>query len=225
MRALWWSSTQVDNVARILDWLKRTYNIDENRVYLTGSSDGGTGVYYMAFRDPTAWASFVPMIGNMLVLGTPSVHTDGEMFPGNAVNRPLYVVNTGRIRLIAHAVEPVRRPSAQARGVRGLSRLRRDGTYNRVVGRRAAGASRRSCWTIRASRCPTGFRGRPSASTGSIARIGSSSISWGRSRERAGWPTATCCHRGRELDFGLRINTSIDRGRRAQEVDGRVECV
>ena len=58
VRALWWSSTQVDNLARILDRLKRTYNIDENRVYLTGTSDGGTGVYYMAFRDPTAWASF-----------------------------------------------------------------------------------------------------------------------------------------------------------------------
>ena len=35
---------------------------------------------------------------------------------------------------------------------------------------------------------------------------------------RAGCPTATCCTAGRELDFGLRINTSIDRGRRAQEV-------
>jgi hypothetical protein len=106
VRALWWSATQVDNLARILDRLKRFYNIDENRVYLTGTSDGGTGVYYMAFRDPTAWASFVPLIGHMVVLGTPSVRADGEIFPGNAVNRPLYVVNTGRDRLYpAHAIE------------------------------------------------------------------------------------------------------------------------
>src|SRR5688572_27623887 len=46
VRSLWWSATQVDNLARILDRLKRTYNVDENRVYLTGSSDGGTGVFY-----------------------------------------------------------------------------------------------------------------------------------------------------------------------------------
>ena len=96
LRALWWSATQVDNLARILDRLKRTYNVDENRVYLTGTSDGGTGVYYVAFRDPTAWASFVPLIGNMVVLATESVRTEGEIFPGNAVNKPLYVVNTGR---------------------------------------------------------------------------------------------------------------------------------
>ena len=99
VRALWWSATQVDNLARILDRLKRTYNIDENRVYLTGTSDGGTGVYFMAFKDPTPWASFLPLIGNMVVLATPSVRADGEIFPGNAVNKPLYIVNTGRDRL------------------------------------------------------------------------------------------------------------------------------
>ena len=68
VRALWWSATQVDNLARILDRLKRFYNVDENRVYLTGTSDGGTGAYYMAFRDSTAWASFAPLIGHMVVL-------------------------------------------------------------------------------------------------------------------------------------------------------------
>ena len=52
VRALWWSSTQVDNLARILDRLKRTYNIDENRVYLTGSSDGGTGRVLHGLQGP-----------------------------------------------------------------------------------------------------------------------------------------------------------------------------
>jgi hypothetical protein len=99
VRSLWWSATQVDNLARILDQLKRRYNIDENRVYLTGVSDGGTGVYYMAFRDVTPWASFLPLIGHMAVLATKSVLADGEMYPGNAINKPLYVVNTGRDRM------------------------------------------------------------------------------------------------------------------------------
>ena len=52
VRALWWSSTQADNLARILDRLKRTYNIDENRVYLTGSSDGGTGCVLHGLQGP-----------------------------------------------------------------------------------------------------------------------------------------------------------------------------
>ena len=130
----------------------------------------------------------------MLVLGTPSVHTDGEMFPGNAVNRPLYVVNTGRDPLYpAHAVEPYV-DHLRKLGASVVFRVYPETGHIQPGGGRTSGrSSRRSCRTIRASRCPTGFRGRPSASIGSIARIGSSSTGWGRSRARAGWPTATCC--------------------------------
>src|SRR5215471_1460788 len=41
--APWWSEDQVRNVNAIVDTLKRTYNIDENRVAVSGVSDGGTG--------------------------------------------------------------------------------------------------------------------------------------------------------------------------------------
>jgi hypothetical protein len=106
-QSLWWQSSQVDNLATILDSLKRTYNVDENRVYLTGISDGGTGVYFMAFRDTTPWASFLPLNGNMMVLATPEVGADGEMFPGNALNKPFFVVNGGRDHLYpAHLLQP-----------------------------------------------------------------------------------------------------------------------
>jgi predicted esterase len=105
--SLWWQASQVDNLTKILDKLKRAYNIDENRAYLTGISDGGTGVYFMAFRETTPWASFLPLIGNMTVLSSPEVRADGEMFPGNAVNKPFFVVNAGRDRLYpAHVVQP-----------------------------------------------------------------------------------------------------------------------
>src|SRR5438067_12549071 len=46
--APWWSGRQVENLRAILDILKRTYNVDENRVVLSGVSDGGTGVYFAA---------------------------------------------------------------------------------------------------------------------------------------------------------------------------------
>jgi cephalosporin-C deacetylase-like acetyl esterase len=38
--------------------IKRTYNVDENRVVVAGVSDGGTGAYYVAMRDTTPYASF-----------------------------------------------------------------------------------------------------------------------------------------------------------------------
>ena len=50
--SLWWQARQVENLHGILNDLKRTYNIDENRVHAMGVSDGGTGVYFLAFRDP-----------------------------------------------------------------------------------------------------------------------------------------------------------------------------
>ena len=39
----WWHDDQVLDLNAILDTLKRAYNIDENRVVLSGVSDGGTG--------------------------------------------------------------------------------------------------------------------------------------------------------------------------------------
>lgn len=94
--AAWWHVHQVDNILRVVDRLKRRYNIDESRIYLTGISDGGTGAYYMAMRDPTVWSAFLPLNGSIKVLGNPAVRADGELFASNLVNRPLYIVNGGR---------------------------------------------------------------------------------------------------------------------------------
>jgi predicted esterase len=94
--AAWWHAHQVDNILRLVDRLKRRYNIDESRIYLTGISDGGTGVYYMAMRDPTVWSAFLPLNGSIKVLGNPDVRAEGELFAGNLVNRPFYIVNGGR---------------------------------------------------------------------------------------------------------------------------------
>ena len=94
--AAWWHGHQVDNILRLVDRLKRRYNIDESRIYLTGISDGGTGTYYMAMKDPTVWSAFLPLNGSIKVLGNPAVRADGELYSGNLVNRPFYIVNGGR---------------------------------------------------------------------------------------------------------------------------------
>ncbi len=217
-QSMWWSASQVDNLRRILDRLKRTYNIDENRVYLTGTSDGGTGAFFMAFKDTTPWASFLPLIGDMMVLAAPSVNADGDIFPGNAVNKPFFIVNGGRDRLYPAHVTQIYANHLQRLG----------GT---VVFRVYPESDHSTAWWLEErplfeafvhdhSREPLPDR-----------------LSWQTDRtdryNRAHWlvidrlgevehesrlSDSNVLRRGRELDFGLRINSTVDRGRRAYEV-------
>ena len=94
----WWSSDEVLNLNAIVDALKRTYNIDENRVVVAGVSDGATGAYYIAMHDTTPYASFLPLNGFIMVLANGDID-DGRIFPNNLRNKPLFVVNGGRDRL------------------------------------------------------------------------------------------------------------------------------
>ncbi|MEQ1908999.1 MAG: PDZ domain-containing protein [Vicinamibacterales bacterium] len=94
--APWWSGRQVDNLRAILDRVKRTYNVDENRVVLSGVSDGGTGAYYVATRDTTPFASFLPLNGFVMVLRNEASDADGDLFVNNLVNKPMFIVNGGK---------------------------------------------------------------------------------------------------------------------------------
>jgi len=91
--AQWWDEEQIDNILRAVDALKRKYNIDESRIYITGISDGGTGVYYMALKEPTLWSSYLPLNGSIAVIRAPQNGADGEMYGNNLMNAPLYIVN------------------------------------------------------------------------------------------------------------------------------------
>ena len=94
--SLWWQDTQIENLAGVLNDLKRTYNLDENRVYLIGISDGATGVFYHAMKATTPWAAFLPFNGHPVVLANPASDVDGEMHVTNLRNKPLFIVNGGR---------------------------------------------------------------------------------------------------------------------------------
>jgi hypothetical protein len=93
--APWWSDAQVENLRLIVDAVKRTYNVDENRVALSGVSDGGTGAYFVAMRDTTPYSSFLPLNGYVLVLRSPELNV-GDLFLNNLRNKPLFVVNGGK---------------------------------------------------------------------------------------------------------------------------------
>ena len=106
-QAQWWDEEQVDNIVRAVDVLKRKYNIDESLIYLTGISDGGTGVYYLALKEPNPWSSYLPLNGSLGVLRNPANGADGEMHGNNFINAPLFVVNGENDQLYPVAqVEP-----------------------------------------------------------------------------------------------------------------------
>lgn len=126
--ATWWSAAQIENLATILDTVKRAYNVDENRVVISGASDGGTGVYYIAMKDTTPYASFLPLNGHMLVLRTePAV---GDVFPSNLRNKPLFVVNGGMDPLYPTSIVGPYMQHLQEKGVEVVYRPQPKGMHN-----------------------------------------------------------------------------------------------
>lgn len=104
--APWWSADQVLNLTAIVDRLKRLYNVDENRVVLSGVSDGGTGALYVAMRQTTPFASILPLNGYLMVLALRDID-DGLIFANNLRNKPIFAVNGGRDPLYpTRVVEP-----------------------------------------------------------------------------------------------------------------------
>jgi len=104
----WWTPGQIDNLTKLLERVKRDYNVDESRVYVTGISDGGTGVYFLAMRDATPWAACMPLNGHPSVIANPDTGADGQLYSGNLFNCPLRIVNGGRDPLYpAASVAPI----------------------------------------------------------------------------------------------------------------------
>ena len=103
----WWRAAQVDNSLSLIDSVKRKYNVDESRVYVTGISDGGTGVLFFAMREVTPWSACLSLNGHPAVLANPQVGADPQLYPANMANCPMYMVNGGRDELYpAASVSP-----------------------------------------------------------------------------------------------------------------------
>ncbi len=91
--AFWWHDNQADNLPAVLREVKRIYNVDDNRVAMTGISDGGTGAWFFAFKQPSEWAAFMPFIGHPGVLRNPAGGVSYRLYFENLAARPFYIVN------------------------------------------------------------------------------------------------------------------------------------
>jgi hypothetical protein len=83
--ASWFSANGHANILGELDFVKRLYNVDENKVFVSGFSDGGSGAFWQAFHDSTPWAAFISLHGHPAIGGYGSYQT----YPRNLLNRPI----------------------------------------------------------------------------------------------------------------------------------------
>lgn len=62
-RDIGWKNEVADNLMALIADLTNRLPIDESRIYLTGSSMGGSGTWYIAAKYPQAFAACVPLCG------------------------------------------------------------------------------------------------------------------------------------------------------------------
>jgi len=88
---MWWDDAGFENIRNQIVLLKRKFNIDDDRVFLTGISDGGSGSFHIGMTHPDLFASFYPLIGKVSVGNLVNGH---HTYIANLANRYTAAVNT-----------------------------------------------------------------------------------------------------------------------------------
>lgn len=102
--AAWWRNGGQRNVLHMVREARRLLNIDDDRIFVEGHSDGGSGSFGFAYRRPDTFAGFFPMNGHPLVPMSAGVMAWLENLKGSN----LYAVNGGADRLYPAAqVSPI----------------------------------------------------------------------------------------------------------------------
>lgn len=70
INARWWREGGMKNIEAMIAAVKARYAIDDERVFLSGGSDGGSGTWALAMRRNDLFAGFFPMVGHPLVPAT-----------------------------------------------------------------------------------------------------------------------------------------------------------
>lgn len=93
--AFWWRDKGQRNVLHILREVKQRFNVDDNKVFITGMSDGGSGSFGFAGRRPDSFAGYFPLVGHPLVPASDGTRMFWENFKGAKI----YAVSGGKDRL------------------------------------------------------------------------------------------------------------------------------
>jgi len=91
--AVWWDEVGMANVDAQIRLLKRRYNVDDDRVWLGGFSDGASAAWFYAMARPDDYAAFVALNGHM---GVASLSGDQPTYATNLWATPVWAVHTDR---------------------------------------------------------------------------------------------------------------------------------
>ena len=91
--ATWWDEVGMTNIRRQLQLVKHHFNIDDDRVYMVGFSDGASAGFLHAMIKPDNYAAIVALCGHM---GVGSLDGDLPTYAPNMANTPIYAVTTNK---------------------------------------------------------------------------------------------------------------------------------
>jgi predicted esterase len=94
--ATWWDGVGLHNVLNQIRLTKAAYNVDDDRVWMGGFSDGASAAYLFGMIVPTDFAAFVALNGHM---GVGSLDGDLPTYANNMAATPVYAISTGQDRL------------------------------------------------------------------------------------------------------------------------------
>jgi predicted esterase len=99
--ATWWDEVGMSNIRGQLHLVKENFNVDDDRVYLAGFSDGASGGFLHAMLAPDNFAAVVALNGHM---GVGSLDGKLPTYVNNMANTPVYAVTTDKDGLYPTAV-------------------------------------------------------------------------------------------------------------------------
>ncbi len=98
--ATWWDDVGMSNIRELVRIAKEQYNVDDDRVYLGGFSDGASAAFLFAMTQPNDFAAFVALNGHM---GVGSEDGNLPTYAANFYNTPIYAVTTDKDQLYPSA--------------------------------------------------------------------------------------------------------------------------
>jgi predicted esterase len=114
MGATWWDEVGMANIDSQVRTVKRRYNVDDDRVWLGGFSDGASAAFMFAMVDPSDYGAFIALNGHM---GVGSSAGEMPTYAANFAASPVYAVTTDNDGLypskkMAPTIEMARRAGA-----------------------------------------------------------------------------------------------------------------
>jgi pimeloyl-ACP methyl ester carboxylesterase len=89
--ATWWDEVGMTNIRDLVRTVKREFNVDDDRVWMAGFSDGASAGFAHAMLAPTDYAAFVALNGYM---GVASLDGDLPTYAPNMAATPIFATTT-----------------------------------------------------------------------------------------------------------------------------------